>query len=171
MVLSPSRQLSVEAQSWPSAGIDIPPSALLSDRVTGSVSSRNQTPAAPRGPPATRARPSPPLGIAAPAAAAAAPCTDTGTGNTWDGRLPSSQTRQHAAAAAAAVAAAASPGKQGGRRTKLGCPAHRLIPGSHGCCRATASPVSPPGETRVSAGQPLKSEDKKATRILEFNTG
>lgn len=45
------------------------------------MDSGSLTRAAPLGPPATRARPSPPLGISAPAAAAAAPRTDTGTGN------------------------------------------------------------------------------------------
>lgn len=67
-----------------------PPSAPLSE-TPGGWDSGSQTGIAPRGPRGSRARSSPPLGIAAlAAAAAAAPHTDTGTGNSL-GPTPSAQ--------------------------------------------------------------------------------
>lgn len=114
---------------------------------------------APRGPRATRARPSPPLGISAPAAAAAAPRTDTGTGNT-SGSTSSAQPSP--LSVSPPPRSLRGPENLGGRHTKPDCPARRLSPGSPARCRATAPQVSPPRETREAAGHsPEKSKKQQ----------
>lgn len=125
----------------------------------------SRTRGAPRGPRATRASPSPPLGIAAQAAAAAAaaPRTDTGTGNA-SGTTSSARPRfpQRCSAAAAAVARAGDLREAGARRLSRASPESRLactLPRQE-CLRSTR-----PGETREPAGLPAGCESKRQQQL------